>query len=117
VLLVSACDGGPVFAAAVEYVNLCPDEVRVSVSNNYADEISTPRPSQAKEVLAGGRAVVINEILKPVPETVYLFVATESDQQFNDPFAIDLATLDMTVADDGTDVYTIVVSGVMCPES
>lgn len=116
-MLVSGCDGGPSFAAAVEYVSECPDPVRVSVSNTEVEELSVPRPSQAQEVLPGDRAVAINEILLPLPDTVYLFVAKGSDSQFTDPVAIELATLDKTVADDGTQVFTIVVSGEMCPES
>ena len=115
-LLLVACDGGPNFAAAVNYVNECPEDVRVSVARS---QVAPPdmRPSSADEIPAFSTEVVINEILLPLPETVYLFVADESAERFENSTEFTLADLDKTVAEDGTQVFTIVVSGEMCPAS
>lgn len=114
ILLVSACDGGGSFAASAEIVNECDSSIGVTVGNSYAQRLELPRPSGVHEVAPGKVFMLNNAVLKPVPETVYVYVAGVDDPEFHDPSAVPLDTLPFR-ASNGTDIYTIVVSGDMCP--
>ena len=115
-LPLAACDGGGEFAAAAGIVNNCDVPVTVTVGEAYARELTFPRPDQPEPIEPGAEFTLNNAILKPIPDRVFVYVASPADAAFTDPFPMDPAGL--PVANGGrTDIYTIVISGEMCPAS
>ena len=114
-LVLTGCDGGPAYFAGARIAHECKEDVAIYISGTDTKQERDLSPRIESVVPLGRQVVRDDALLQPVPDYLYVYVASSRQASYGAPWKIRVEDYASWIDDEGYEVYDINIPPEFCP--